>query len=119
MDCSLADHYTGAECGLSGRHALHGALLGWGRGDGPTQVQEWALDHPLLPLLAPALDRESWPTLGALRMFFGSQDGQSAAEVKLNGTPLEHAARLLLEQDWPRFKEPAFVRAFVLLIPEV
>jgi hypothetical protein len=116
---SFANHYTSAECGLAGRHAIHGALLGWARGDGPDQLQQWWLANPLLPVLAPALDSIEWPVLGALRIFFGSQRGQSTAEVKLNGTPLVDAADLLLKRDWPRFQQPAYVRSFVLLIPEV
>jgi hypothetical protein len=30
---TFADHYPSAETGLPGRHAIHGALLGWGIGD--------------------------------------------------------------------------------------
>jgi Family of unknown function (DUF6348) len=115
---TFADHYSSAECGLAGRHVIHGAILGWGWGDGPDQLQQWWLAHPLLPVLAPAIAPNEWPVLGALRIFFGSQRGQSTAEVKLNGRPLTAADDLLLQQDWPRFEQPAYVRTFVLSIPE-
>jgi hypothetical protein len=115
---TFADHYASSECGLAGRHAIHGALLGWGNGDGPGQLQQWWLANPLLPILAPALDPIEWPVLGGLRIFFGSQSGESTAEVKLNGRPLVHAADLLLKSNWPRFQQPAYVRRFILLIPE-
>ncbi len=114
-----ADHYTSAETGLAGRHAIHGAILGWGRGDGPNALQRWWLEHPLLPLLAPVLPLDSGGALGALRVFFGSQRLESTAEVTLNGRTLSAASGLLLEQGWPRFEQPAYVRAFVLVIPEV
>jgi hypothetical protein len=38
--------------------------------------------------------------------------------VKLNGTVLPEATEVLLQQDWPRFEQAAYVRSFVLLIPE-
>lgn len=113
-----ADHYPSSETGLPGRHAIHGAILGWGRGDGPDALQQWWLAHPLLPVLAPELRQEPWPTFAALRVFFGSQRRESTAEVTLNARRLEGASRLLLAQDWPRFEEPAYARTFVLLIPE-
>lgn|GEM_PF-6696803 len=118
QDGTYADHYSSAECGLAGRHAIHGAILGWGVGHGPDQLQRWWMANPVLPIMAPALEPTGWPVLGALRVFFGSQHGQSTAEVRLNGTPLAQAAQLLLQQDWPRFQQPAYVRSFILSIPE-
>lgn len=115
---TYADHYSSAECGLTGRHAIHGGILGWGQGDAPDQLQRWWIAHPLLPVLAPAIQPDPWPVLAALRIFFGSQRGQSTAEVKLNGRPLTDAADLLIEQNWPRFQQPAYVRSFILLLPE-
>lgn len=115
---AFADHYSSAGCRLAGRHAIHGAILGWGVGDGPDQLQRWWMANPVLPLIAPALEHREWPVLGALRVFFGSLRGQSTAEVRLNGTPLVQAAELLLQQDWPRFQQPAYARAFILSIPE-
>lgn len=116
---TYADHYSSAECGLTGRHVIHGPILGWGAGDGPDQLQQWWLANPVLPILAPALEPEAWPTLGALRVFFGSQRGESTVEVRVDGTASPAAADLLLRRDWPRFEQPAYARAFVLAIPEV
>lgn len=113
-----ADHYAAGETGIVGRHAIHGAILGWGQGDGHHALQRWWLDNPLLPLLAPVINPTSWPPFSALRIFFGSQQGQSTTEVKLNGDPLDDAGRLVAELPWPRFQDPAYVRSFVLLIPE-
>ena len=113
-----ADHYASTETGLAGRHAIHGAILGWGRGEGPDVLQRWWLDNPLLPALAPAINPTSWLPFSGLRIFFGSHHGESTTEVKLNGQPLSEARELLARLPWPRFEEPAYARTFVLLIPE-
>ncbi|HEU0130751.1 MAG TPA: DUF6348 family protein [Mycobacteriales bacterium] len=113
-----ADHYTSAETGLAGCHAIHGPILGWGVGDGPKALQQWWLDHPLLPLLAQVLPLGGSDFIRALRVFFGSQGFESIAEVTLDRQPSAAASDLLLAQDWPRFDEPAYVRTFVLVIPE-
>ncbi len=34
------------------------------------------------------------------------------------GTVIPHANALLLQQDWPRTPRPAYVRSFLLAIPE-
>ena len=117
-DGSFADHYSSIESGLTGRHTIHGPLLGWGIGEGPDLLQQWWLEHPLLPLLAPALARSDWPVLAGLRIFFGSQGGQSIAEVKVNQAAIPAAADLLLQQPWPRFEKAAYVRSYLALIPE-
>lgn len=116
---TYADHYSSAQSGLAGRHGIHGAILGWGKGDAPGHLQQWWLANPLLPVLGPVMGTHEWPVLGGLRIFFGSQGGESIAEVKINGRLLPQAVEMLLDQDWPRFEEPAYVRSFILTIPEV
>lgn len=115
---TFADHYSSLECGLAGRHVIHGPILGWGASDGPDALQSWWLAHPVLPTLTPVLRPDEWPDLAAIRVFFGSQGGQDTAEVKVNGTVVPHANALLLQQDWPRTPRPAYVRSFLLAIPE-
>ena len=63
QDGCFADHFPPSDPkGLPGWHCIHGPWLGWGTSESqPEALQRWALDHPVLPLLAngltPALDR--------------------------------------------------------------
>lgn len=114
----FADHYASEDAGgVPGRHALHGAILGWGRGDGLERLQQWWLAHPLLPRLAPYLPIDPDVPFHGVRIFFGSSDQSPTAEVRVNGVEAPRAAAELLSLDWPRFADPAYVRAFVLLLP--
>lgn len=133
QDGSHAAHFApGDPDGFPGWHAIHGGIIGWGTGDEHDAVQRWAVQHVLLPHLAPALkgafDREH---LVGLKAFFGGgreggRDGEpggpggkgtETAEIQVNGARHEAASRALAELDWPR---PAgglsYARTFVLLV---
>jgi hypothetical protein len=116
----FADHYQGDDPdGFAGWHAIHGPWLGWGTGDGPNELQRWALDHPLLPLLRspvrPELDRAE---LNGVKILFGASPTGETAEVRINGTARPGPSTELLALGWPRPAGHAYVRAFVLLVHE-
>ncbi|MFC4030208.1 DUF6348 family protein [Streptomyces polygonati] len=117
---TFADHYVAHDPdGFPGRHAIHGAIIGWGEGPEHEAAQQWALDHPLLPVIAPALtaaglDRDR---LVGVKIFFGSSDGRATAEVRVNGRACEPAADALLALDWPRpYPGSAYARTFAVLV---
>jgi len=104
--------------GFPGWHAIHGGIVAWGVGDRHHVVQDWTLDHPLLPKLAPALagglPRKE---LVGVKLFFGGRAGDETAEVRVAGEYHEAASRALAELDWPRVAEgAAYARTFVLLV---
>jgi hypothetical protein len=116
----LADHLPShASDGLSGWHAIHGGIIGWGTGEDHGAVRDWAAGHPLLPALAPALAAEGFERdhLIGLKFFFGSHNGTDTAEVRVNGRVSETASQALLGLDWPRCAAGgAYARTFVLLV---
>jgi hypothetical protein len=82
--------------GFPGWHAIHGGIIGWGLGERYQTVKDWAMNHPLLPALAPALTREPFERdhLIGVKLFFGSYDGVETAEVRVNGRVHEPACAL-------------------------
>ncbi|UBU10160.1 DUF6348 family protein [Nonomuraea gerenzanensis] len=119
QDGSHAAHFApGDPDGFPGWHAIHGGIVGWGTGDEHDAVQRWAVQHVLLPHLAPALkgtlEREH---LVGVKAFFGGGAGTQTAEVRVNGACHEAGSRALAQLDWPR---PAggvsYARTFVLLV---
>ncbi|MGW3345532.1 DUF6348 family protein [Nonomuraea rubra] len=119
QDGSHAAHFAPDDPdGLPGWHAIHGGIVGWGTGDEHDAVQRWAVQHVLLPHLAPALKGtlERGHLVG-VKAFFGGGDGTETAEIRVNGARHEAGSRALAELDWPR---PAggvsYARTFVLLV---
>ncbi|MEO3870078.1 DUF6348 family protein [Nonomuraea sp. B12E4] len=119
QDGTHASHFPpGDPAGFPGRHAVHGGIIGWGTGDDHDAVQRWAVDHVLLPHLAPALkgtyERER---LMGVKAFFGVGEGSETAEIRVNGVYHEPASAALAGLPWPR---PAtglsYARTFILLI---
>jgi Family of unknown function (DUF6348) len=114
----FADHYHGDDSqGFAGWHAIGGALIAWGRGPGPDDLQRWALAHPLLPPLrdsVAAVVSSSGPV--GLRLFFGaSAQAGDTAEVQVDGVPAPEPSAVLASLPWPRH-ELAYLRTFALLI---
>ena len=117
----FAQHYGADDPqGLAGWHAIHGPILGWGKGSNAPDLQRWWIDNPILPLLTEellaSLDR---PELNGVKIFFGSDAMGSTAEVRINGQRAEATSAALLGLGWPRFAEPAYVRSYVLLVHSV
>ncbi|WP_043617613.1 DUF6348 family protein [Nonomuraea candida] len=122
QDGTHAAHFApGDPDGLPGWHAIHGGITGWGTGDDHDAVQRWAVQHVLLPHLAPALkgtiERER---LVGVKAFFGGGEGSETAELRVDGVCHEAGSRALAELDWPR---PAggvsYARTFVLLVHQL
>jgi hypothetical protein len=119
QDGSFAAHFGPDDAdGFPGWHAVHGAITGWGTGDDHDAVQRWAVQHALLPHLAPALKGTfDHGRLIGVKAFFGGGEGGETAEIRVNGDHHAAGSRALADLDWPR---PAagvsYARTFVLLI---
>ncbi|MFC5832737.1 DUF6348 family protein [Nonomuraea insulae] len=119
QDGSHAAHFApGDPDGLPGWHAIHGGITGWGTGDDHDAVQRWAVQHVLLPHLAPVLkgtfEREH---LVGVKAFFGGGEGGETAEIRVDGAYHEAGSRALAELDWPRPADGvSYARTFVLLL---
>lgn len=103
--------------GFRGWHTIHAPLLGWGVGNRAAELQEWGLNHPLLPALrdsiAPALDRKE---LNGLKLFLGSAGGKRFAEVRVNGVNAPDATAALTALDWPTFDDFGTLRTYAILV---
>ncbi|MEV0385359.1 DUF6348 family protein [Nonomuraea sp. NPDC050643] len=104
--------------GFPGWHAVHGGITGWGTGDDHDAVQRWAVQHALLPHLAPVLkgafERDH---LVGVKAFFGGGGGTEAAEIRVDGAYHEAGSRALAGLDWPRpGNGVSYARTFVLLV---
>ncbi|MGN9843359.1 DUF6348 family protein [Nonomuraea sp. H19] len=119
QDGSFAGHFgPGHPDGFPGWHAIHGGIIGWGTGDDHDAVQRWAVQHVLLPHLAPALkgtfERDE---LIGVKAFFGGGEGGETAEIRVNGDYHEAGSRALADLDWPRpSRGVSYARTFVLLV---
>jgi hypothetical protein len=112
----FADHFSGDDpAGFQGWHSICGAILGYGHGDSPDQLQQWWLDHPILPVIARALDDSLNEHAGphGIKILFG---GDGVAEVRLNGEAHGPASEALANLDWPRLDPPGFVRSYVIAV---
>ncbi|PZG11968.1 DUF6348 family protein [Nonomuraea aridisoli] len=119
QDGTHAAHFApGDPGGLPGWHAIHGGITGWGTGDRHDAVQRWAVQHVLLPHLAPALkDAFGREHLIGVKAFFGGGEGGETAEVRVAGAYHEAASHALAALDWPRPAEGvSYARTFILLI---
>ncbi len=112
----FADHYHSSDVGgLSGWHAIAGAIVGFGQGASPSKLQQWWLSNPVLPTLAGALN-DSLPEPDApfgLKIFFG---GDGVAEVRVDGDRHDAASFALCALPWPRLQPPGFVRSYVIAL---
>ncbi len=96
--------------GLPGSHVIHGPFQGFGRGEMPDVLVQWATGfgvlHALSPVLAPAVRGSE---LVGIKFFFGSNAGQDTAEVRIASVadPLGSAALMQLpcraRKRWPTF----------------
>ena len=102
--------------GCPGWHVIHGPVTAFGKGTAPKELQAWALEIPLLPVLGPmvasAFER---PMLNGVKLLFGFAAGE-IAEVKVNGVTNEAATQRLRSMNWPRSAEGAFVRCYWLFV---
>lgn len=117
------DHATylspDAPNGVAGWHTIHGRVIGWGNKDHHDTLQNWAIEHALLPALAPALTDTPFERddLIGVKIFFGSHGDHEAAEVRVNGKVHTSASEALQGLDWPRIRTGAsYARTFVLLV---
>jgi len=119
-DGRFADHYEANHPdGFSGWHAIHGPFLGWGVGDGKDALQRWGLGHPLLPQLRSFIEPSLDSTIpNGVKFLFGSSPQRETAEIRINGSAVTSASSALAALNWPRAKQHAYVRAFVLLVRE-
>jgi hypothetical protein len=111
-----ADHAHGDDgLGLAGWHSIHGAILGYGRDDA-SSLQQWCLDHPVVPalrdVLAPALTATR---LHGVKFLLGAFDEQSVAEVRIDGVCHDSCSAALVKLPWPKAGKRV-TRLFVLFI---
>lgn len=112
----FADHYRGdEEGGFPGWHIISGAVLGYGAGDSPGVLQQWWLEHPVLPAVAAALggSLDERPGPRGIKLLLG---GPGVAEVRLDGEVHEAASDALAALPWPRREPPGFVRSYVVAL---
>jgi hypothetical protein len=112
----FADHYRGNDAGgFPGWHSIAGAIMGFGKGDSASKLQQWWLGNPILPTLAHALSdsmsEQDCPY--GLKILFG---GDNVAEVRVNGEQHEGASVALARLPWPRLDPAGFVRSYVLVL---
>jgi Family of unknown function (DUF6348) len=113
-----ADHATGDSIGLPGWHSIHGGILGYGKDDA-SPLQQWCLDHPIVPLLRHRLGLALGPgPLHGVKFLLGAFDEQSIAEVRIDGTRDEACSEELLALPWSKAGKRV-VRFFVLFVHEL
>lgn len=117
QDGTFASHFGYNDpLGCSGWHVIHGPLLAFGNGVAPTDLQTWALNHPLLPILGPlASSLFERPLLNGVKVLFGFGT-EDIAEVRVNGVCCEPATDRLKSLGWPRAPEAAFARCYFLFV---
>jgi hypothetical protein len=102
--------------GSLGWHVIHGPILAWGAGSAPTELQSWALNNPILPIIGPivasAFERKE---LNGVKVIFGF-GSDDIAEVRINGVKHEEASVRLKGLKWPRAKDVAFARCYWLFV---
>jgi hypothetical protein len=118
QDGSHATHFGAQDpLGLAGCHVIHGPFQGFGRGQAPDALADWASNfgvlHALSPSLCPAVAGKE---LTGIRFFFGTNAGEDTAEVRVAGVVDPASSTSLLQLPWPRSAEMAYVRAFALVV---
>jgi hypothetical protein len=102
--------------GLPGMHCLHGPVLGFGACD-VTPLRDWAADNIVLPALRETLIPHITGPLHGIKLLFGGTAGNEVAEVQVDHAVDEASSRVLASLTWPRLEKPAFVRAYLLVMP--
>jgi hypothetical protein len=116
-DGSFAEHlHAGEPQGCAGWHVIHGPWIAYGNGTAPDNLQTWALDNPVLPVLGGVVPKAfNRPTLNCVKLLFGFGT-EDIAEVRINGEYDEASSQLLRELTWPRAQEAAFARCYLLFV---
>lgn len=101
-DGRYAEHANGdATLGLPTWHSIHGGIVAYGTGD-PNPLQEWLLDHPVIPALSSLLgDRLEPGALHGVKILVAALD-ESNAEVRIDGVRDDPCSQAILQLDWPR-----------------
>ncbi|HEY2515375.1 MAG TPA: DUF6348 family protein [Polyangiaceae bacterium] len=101
--------------GLSGWHSVHGPIVAYGSGDGAL-LQEWLLEHPVVPLLGETL-RKTLLSRGphGVKFVLGDFD-EPIAEVRIDGVRNDACCDALLALPWPRARRSCAARFFVLFV---
>ncbi len=112
-----ADHQHGNDPqGLPGWHLISAGWIGFGVGEQPGALAQWAADECLVtqlaPVIAQGLDRED---LNGVKIVFGGTAGNEITEVRINGRRDEAASAALMALPWPRPDQTVFARSFLLL----
>jgi len=120
QDGSFAEHLPpGDEMGLPNWHVVHGPIAGMGATEGVRRLQQWVIDHPLLPALADEVIRDlDRPYLNGVKFIFGSSSDGDIAEVRINSMHSKSASESLRRLTWPRSRQMSWVRTFVVLLHE-
>ena len=116
-DESFAEHFHGDDPqGCPGWHVIHGPLFTYGNGSAPGQLQNWAIENPLLPVIgtlaAKSFRRE---LMNCVKLLFGFTS-EVIAEVRVNGEYSQAASEHLRSLSWPRSEEGAFARCYLLFV---
>jgi hypothetical protein len=116
-DGSFAEHLHADEPqGCVGWHVIHGPWIAYGYGAAPDNLQAWALDNPVLPVLGKIASRSfNRPTLNCVKLLFGF-GSEDVAEVRINGEYDEATSQLLKGLTWPRAGDAAFARCYLLFV---
>lgn len=112
-----ADHMHGDDPrGVPGWHTIQPGFVGFGVGEA-NRLAQWAVDAPLLPMLAEVLDAAAdREFLNGVKILFGGRAGEEIAEVRINGSADERASSALLALPWPRPEQLVFAKTYVLLV---
>jgi uncharacterized protein DUF6348 len=79
----------------------------------------WSADHIVLPALRDTLRPRLTGAVHGVKLLFGGTAGDEVAEVRVDTLYDEASSRALANLPWPRLEKPAFVRAYLLVMPSV
>jgi len=113
----LADHFDPDDRGgLPGMHVVQGPALVFGRGD-TIPLQEWTATNFVLPELGETLLPHFTGDVHGVKLLYGGTAGNEVAEVQVDHAYDEASSLGLANLPWPRLVEPAFARAYFLVMP--